>query len=80
MLSHQEIEQTLLHLGFTKTPATRKLTYGPICIDLLDGPRLLAHSPQGLLYVAVVSKQHLTQQVASLPGFPAEAAAGNYAS
>lgn len=74
MLTHHEIEQTLLTLGFAKLPAPRKLSYGAIRIDLLDGPRLLAHSPQGMLYVAVVSSQHLQQQLTSLPGFPPEPA------
>lgn len=66
MLTTPQLTQALLDLGFTRQEEPTHFTAGQLRIQVLDAPRLRAHSPSGIRYIAVVSTQHLAQQVMAL--------------
>lgn len=71
MLTPQTLTQTLLKLGFQQAEDQPHFCVGSLHVQLLDGPRIRVTTPAGgLHYIAVLSSQHLLQELAALPGCP----------
>lgn len=67
MLSRQIISECLAALGFASCPPDGScLVRGPLRATLLDVPRLAIAGPHGLLYVALLSAEHLREQIDAL--------------
>lgn len=68
MLSRSQIQAHLLALGFTSAGDCFSLPSAGLHVQLLDASRVVATSPKGLAYIAVLSGPQLAEQLAHLAG------------